>query len=76
MRLSVYIISFLAFSLIAFGILFKIQHWPGGHFLQVVGYFWSGVSGLLMLIYKIRQNKKEEIQEEKSNKRNDSILDA
>jgi hypothetical protein len=76
MRLAVYIISFLAFLLMAFGILFKIQHWPGGQVLQIGGYLWAGIAGLLMLIYKIRQNKKEEVQEEKPNKRNDSILDA
>jgi hypothetical protein len=28
------------------------------------------------LIYKIRQHKKEEVEEEKFSKRNDSILDA
>jgi hypothetical protein len=76
MRLSVYIFSFLAFSLIALGILFKIQHWPGASALQVGVYLWAGIAGLLMLIYKIRQNKKEEVEEEKSSKRNDSILDA
>lgn len=77
MRILVYILSFLAFMILANGIMFKVQRWPGADVAITNGYILSAIAGLFMMIYKIKENKKETSRESTAQQSsNNNILDA
>jgi hypothetical protein len=73
MRITAYILSFITFTFLAVGIIFKVQHWPGSSLVLTAGYLFSAFAGLFILLHKRKERIHPTIEKKPSN---DSILDA
>lgn len=73
MRITAYILSFIAFMFLAMGIIFKVQHWPGSSLALNAGYLLSAFAGLFILLHKRKERIHPTVEKRPSN---DSILDA
>jgi cytochrome c biogenesis factor len=74
MRTFTYIMCYVSFLILSIAILSKIMHWPGSSSMLVLGYLLSLISGGLMLLYKLKENKEDKVVIAKS--KSDNILDA
>ena len=79
MRIVAHIFAMMTFAVLAVGIMFKVQHWPGAQIMMVFGYMLTIPTGIFILIHKLIEKKKKKgdtSKEEKQGVANESILDA
>tara|TARA_B100000767_G_C19648711_1_gene485740 strand:- start:432 stop:671 length:240 start_codon:yes stop_codon:yes gene_type:complete len=79
MRIAAHIFAMMTFVMLVFGIMFKVQHWPGAQIMMVFGYMLTIPTGIFILIHKLIENKKKSSDSPKEGKEgvsNESILDA